>query len=367
VGSPRSGHAYTRARGLCRQVGDTPQLLSVLWGLSAFSTARAELQTAREQAEELFRLAQDAQDPTLLQRAHMQLGVPLVYLGEVAPARAHLEQGSALYDSQQHHAMAFHWGGADPGVQCRSYAAQALWLLGYPDQALQWSRAALTLAQELLHPFSLAYALSQAIVVHQLRREGRTAQEQEEEVIALCTEQGFPQLVAMGTILRGWGLAAQGRAEEGIAQMHQGLATTPRGTGLGRPPVLAQLAEAYWQTGQTEEGLQLLAEALTVLDETGERWWEAEVHRLKGELLLRRVMPDVYQAETCFQHALALARRQQAKSLELRAARSLARLWQQQGKRAAAYELLAPIYGWFTEGFDTADLQEARALLDALA
>jgi predicted ATPase len=263
--------------------------------------------------------------------------------------------------------LVFRWGGADPGVECRSYAAQALWLLGYPDQALQRSRAALTLAQELLHPFSLAYALSQAIVVHQLRREGRAAQEQVEEVIAFCAEQGFPQLVAMGTILRGWGLAAQGREEEGIAQMRQGLATTPRGTGLGRPPVLAQLAEAYWQTGQTEEGLLLLAEALTVLDETGERWWEAEVHRLKGELLLIQTIPDQTQAETCFQQALAVARQQQAKSLELRAAMSLARLWQQQGNRAEARELLAPVYGWFTEGFDTADLQEAKTLLETLA
>jgi predicted ATPase len=361
------GHAYTRARELCQQVGDTPQRFAVLWGLAAFYNARAALQTAREQAEDLLRLAQDAQDAVLLLQAHRSLGLPLLYLGEVAPARAHLEQGSALYDPQQHRSLVFHWGGADPGVVCRSYAAQALWLLGYPDQALQWSRAALTLAQELGHPFSLAFALSQALVVHQLRREGRTAQEQAEEVIALCTEQGFPQLVAMGTILRGWGLAAQGREEEGIAQMHQGLATTPRGTGLGRPPVLAQLAEAYWQTGQTEAGLHLLAEALTVLDETGERWWEAEVHRLKGELLRRQVMPDEDQAETCFHHALTIARRQEAKALELRTAMSLSRLWQQQGKRAEARQLLAPMYRWFTEGFDTADLQEAKALLEMLA
>ncbi len=160
-------------------------------------------------------------------------------------------------------------------------------MLGYPDQAQQRSHEALALARELSHPYDVVFALNQAVVLHQLRREGRAAYERAEEVLAFCTEQGFTQQLAMGTILRGWGLAAQGQVDRGIAQMHQGLAASQAaGIELGRAPVLAQLAEAYWHIGQTEEGLRLLAEALAVMDRTGERWWEAEVHRLKGELLL---------------------------------------------------------------------------------
>jgi predicted ATPase len=170
------------------------------------------------------------------------------------------------------------------------------------------------------------------------------------------------------TFDRGWALAAQGQDEAGIAQMHQGLAAIrAAGQGLGLSSRLAQLAEAYGKSGQAEEGLRLLAEALAHVDHIGERFWEAEVYRLKGELLLQQAVPDVPQAEACFQQALAVARRQQAKSLELRAAMSLARLWQQQDKRQEAYDLLAPVYEWFTEGFDTTDLQEAKALLEELS
>jgi predicted ATPase len=189
-----------------------------------------------------------------------------------------------------------------------------------------------------------------------------------QELMTFCAEKGFSQWVDMGTILHGWGLAVQGQGNAGIAQMRQGLLSSQNaGTKLGQAPVLAQLAEAYWRTGQTAAGLQALTEALAVMDTTSERWWAAETYRLRGELLLQQGVPDVSGAETCFQHALDIARQQHAKSWELRAATSLVRLWQGQDKRAEAHALLAPIYGWFTEGFDTADLQEARGLLDALA
>jgi predicted ATPase len=245
--------------------------------------------------------------------------------------------------------------------------AQALWMLGYPDQAQQRSDAALVLARKLSHPYSVVFALNQAVVLHQLRREGRAAFERAEEVMAFCMEQGFTQQLAMGTILRGWGLAAQGQADSGMAQMHQGLAASQAaGIELGRAPVLTQLAEICGHIGQTEAGLRLLAEALAVMDHTAERWWEAEVYRLKGELLLKQAVADEHQAETCFRQALDVAHWQEAKSLELRVATSLSRLWQRQGKRAAAYDLLAPIYDWFTEGFDTVDLQEAKTLLEEL-
>ena len=211
----------------------------------------------------------------------------MYWLGEFVSARANLEQGIALYDSQQHHSLVFLYGD-DPGVVSLSYAAVALWSLGYPEQALRRSHEALTLARELAHPFSLAFALSFTAMLHQYRWEGQAAQERAEAVIALSTEQGFPYWLTFGTILRGWVLAEQGQGEEGIAQIRQGMDTwRAAGTELRRSYYLALLAEAYGEVGQTEEGLRALAEALTVADKTGERFYEAELYRLKGELMLQ--------------------------------------------------------------------------------
>jgi predicted ATPase len=256
----------------------------------------------------------------------------------------------------------------DLGVWCLSYVPWPLWQLGYPDQALTRSNEAIILAQALSHPHSLAAALTYAAFLHCYRREEHATQERAEASMALASEQGLPFFVALGMFMRGWALAVQGQGEEGIAQLHQGLAAFRAvGLELGRSWHLALLAEAYGEGGQTEAGLTVLAEALAVVDKTGEeRYWEAELHRLKGELLLALSTDNTTEAEACFHQALDIARRQEAKSLELRAATSLSRLWQQQGKRADAYELLAPIYGWFTEGFDTADLQEAKVLLEEL-
>jgi predicted ATPase len=362
------GHAYARARELCAQIGDTSQLFPVLWGLWAFYAVRAEHQTACELGEQLLSLAQAAQAPLLFVVAHYTLGFTWFCRGAMTQAQSHLEASAALYDSHQHRSYAFLYGGQDPGVACRSYRAWALWLLGYPDQALQGMQNALALAHELSHPFSLVYALTYAARVHQLRREGPEAQAQTEAAMALATAQRFAQWLAQATILRGWALAEQGQGEEGIAQMRQGLATYgTTGAQVLRPYFLAMLARAYGTGGQAEEGRTALAEALAAVDKTGERLYEAELYRLQGEWLLARSWEHHAEAEACFRHALDLARGQQARSLELRAAMSLARLWRQQGKRAEARDLLGPIYGWFTEGFDTADLREAKVLLDALA
>jgi class 3 adenylate cyclase/predicted ATPase len=361
--------AYARAQELCQQVGETPQRFPMLWGLWRFYNNRAEYQRARALGEQLLRLAQQAHDPALLLEAHHALWATLLWSGEFTSARAHLEQGRALYDPQQHHAHARLYGGHDPGVCCRYHAAVSLWILGYPDQALQRMHEALTLAQTLAHPPSLASALDFATMLHQARREPHATHERAEALMALATEQGFAQQVAQATIMRGWALAAQGQEAAGTAQMRQGLAAhQATGTARQRPYYLALLAEASGSRGQTVEGLSLLAEALATGDRTGERGWAAELHRLQGELLLAQAgaRQRVPEAEVCFHQALDVARRQQTKSWELRAAMSLARLWQQQGKRAEAYELLAPIYAWFTEGFDTADLQEAKASLDEL-
>jgi predicted ATPase/class 3 adenylate cyclase len=369
--APEMLQAYARARELCQQAGDTPQLFQVLRGLWYFYLQRVELRTARELGEQLLTLAQHVGDPALLLEAHYALGNTVNYLGEFAAAQAHFAQGMALYDPQRHRSHAFRYG-QDPGVICRAYAGLTLWLLGYPDQALQRSHEALTLARELAHPFSLGFALYFAAFLHHFRREWHLTEERAAVLIALATEQGFALWGALGRFIRGWALterpaepvAGQRQVEEGMAQMQQGLAALRAiPAEVVRPYGLALLAKAAAKVGQVEEGLTLLAEALALTNDKEERRWEAELHRPKGEILLARFAEHYAEAETCFRQALNVARRQEAKSWELRAAMSLSRLWQQQGKRAEARELLVPVYGWFTEGFDTADLQDARALL----
>ncbi|HEV8718560.1 MAG TPA: adenylate/guanylate cyclase domain-containing protein [Candidatus Binatia bacterium] len=371
--APEVEQAYARARELCQQVGETPRLLQVLLGLEAFYFIRGKLQTARELGEQCLLLAQRMQDPARLLQAHYALGLTLVHLGELVFVREHIEQVIALYDSQKRRSRAVH----DPGVGSLSYAALALWPLGYPDQALKRSHEAIALAQELSHPFSLAVALDFAAWLHQFCRERQAAQERAEAAIAVSTEHGFPFWLAMGAIVHGWALVEGGQGEKGVAQIHQGLADyQATGAELGRPYFLALLAEAYGKVGQVEEGLSVPAEALAQVDKTGERYYEAELYRLKGQLTLQKfqVSGSEFQvqnspeseAEEYFLKAIEIARRQQAKSLELRAVVSLSQLWQQQGKQREAHSLLEEIYGWFTEGFDTKDLQEAKALLAEL-
>jgi predicted ATPase len=370
-GAQEVGQAYARARELCQQVGEDPQLFPVLFGLWRFYTVQGEQRTAREMAEQCLGLAQRLHDPALLLPAHFTVGGSLYCLGEMASARPHLEQGIALYNPQEYRSLAFHYG-MDLGAWCLSYASWVLWLLGHPDQAQRRAHEALTLARDLSHPFSLAATLVYVTITYSLiRREGHAIRERAEAAVALASEQGFPQWLALGTFLRGWALAAQGLDEEGFTQMRQELAAF-RATGarIGVTWNLAYLAAAYGKLGQVAEGLSVLAEALALADTTGERMWEVELYRLQGELLQKAtsgVQKAVMTPEACFQQALTVARHQEARSLELRAAMSLSRLWQQRGKRAEAYNLLAPIYGWFTEGFDTADLQEAKALLEELS
>jgi predicted ATPase len=294
--------------------------------------------------------------------AYRFLGQALFEAGEIAPARAHYAQGMALYElrfhpQQQQHDPIFH----DAGARCPGFAARPLWYLGYPAQSLARIQQALSLAQELSRPYVLGMMLIRAACIHQYRREVQAVRERAETAMTLCGEHGFAQWLVMGTHMRGWALAMQGQAEEGIAQMCQSLATwRAMGLEVYRPYFLVLLAEAYGTADQSEAGLTVLAEALVHVDTTGQRVYEAELYRLKGTLLLARSGDRHREAEVCFRQALDVARRQQAKSLELRAAISLSRLWQQQGKQAEARQLLTEIYGWFTEGFDTADLQVPR-------
>jgi predicted ATPase len=382
--APETERAYTRAQDLCRQVGETPQLFPALRGLWQVYTAQGKVRTGHELCEQLFSFAQRIQDPALLLEAHYALGVALHFLGEFVPAREHLEQSIALYDPRQYHSLASLYG-QDPGVLGLSHVSRALWSLGYPGHALKRSHEALALARQLSHPQSLALALFAAGLLRYFRGEGQAAQEQAEALIALSSEQGFPFQLAAGTMVRGWALAEQGRGEEGIAQMSQGLSALQTiGAVLPRVVWSGPLAESHGEIGRPEEGLTLLTEALALVDETGARFHEAEGYRIKGELLLQSRQVKTSQdksavinpqsptsnpqteAEACFLKAIEIARRQQAKSWELRSVISLARLWQQQGKKEEAQQTLAEIYNWFTEGFDTKDLQEAKALLEEL-
>jgi predicted ATPase len=364
--APEVGALYTAARQRCAQLDAPHQLFPVLRGLWNHAYVRAELQTAHTLGEQLLSVAHHVQDPAMLVAAHRDVGATAFQRGAVAAAHRHFAQGIALDDSQQHRAAVFRHG-QDAGVLCRSYAAAALWHLGYPDQAWARIQEAVTLAHQLAHPFSLTVALGEAAMFHQCRREGPATQERADATLVLATAQGFLHWRARGAVLRGWALAQQGQAQEGLAQITQGLRDY-RATGaqLALPHYLALLAEAYGIMGHPDAGMKVLNEALGLMDHTGVRLWEAELYRLKGALLVQQSAATHREAATYFQHAMAIAQNQQAKSWELRAATSLARLWQQQGRRAEAYDLLAPMYDWFTEGFDTADLQEARALLEEL-
>jgi predicted ATPase len=367
LGAPEVEQAYARARELCEQLGDRPELFAALYGLWINHLLRAQLRTASELAERLLQRAQSAHDTTLLMYARFALGNTLSWMGELLIAREHLEMASFLYDREGHETLAFRYGGIDAGVSCLLIAAWTLWHLGYPDQALKRGNEALPSAQMLAQPFSIAFAELFFGILRQYRREGRAAQEAAEDVMALSAEHGFTYWLALATILRGWAMTEREGSEAGIEQIQQGLAAI-RATGseLNRPYFLCLLAQACLETARLDDGLIALSEALAGADEHEDRHYEAEIHRLKGELLLRQDYSNALEPQRCFRRAIEIARRQNAKSLELRATTSLARLLATQGNRDEARTMLADIYGWFTEGFDTADLKDAKALLEEL-
>jgi predicted ATPase len=368
--APAAEPAYSRARELCPREPDAAPLFPVLWGLWLFHKVRSELPRAREMAEQLFALARRLNDPDLALQAQQALGLTALCRGEPAAALRHVEQVATLYDPNRHRTHAFLFG-QDPGVICKAYGAVALWLLGYPDAAERQSNAAIGMSHEL-SPTSQAVALHFAAMLHQLRRDGPRTRACAEASGAIAAEHGFSFWRAGGAVMSGWALAAGGAAAEGLGRLRQGLADWhATGSVTYRTYYLGLLAEVLAEQGQAEEAGRLLDEALALVQQTDERLYEAELHRLRGELLrsgpaapgpaaLQRVEED-------FCRALDIARRQQAKSLALRAAMSLAQLGQSRGRPEEGRELLAEVYGWFTEGFDTRDLQEARALLEQLA
>ena len=365
VAAAETMHAYVRARELCQQRQETPPL-SVLWGLWYFYNGRGEHGPARELADELLAQARVSTDRTFGLVAHRAAGNTAYHIGDLTACQAHLEQGMALYVPELHGPLMFQYG-QDIAVTCRAWCSLALWLLGYPDRARECSRQALVIAQTAAHLPSTAYALIWAAMLHRFCRDDEAAQRCAAEGIALCSEHGFSVYLAWATSVSGSVLSHRGEVEEGLSRARKGMALlSATRVGATIPYHMSMLAEACARAGQCEEGLDLLAEALAMAEAKGEHNYRAEIFRLRGEIAMQRNPDRSQDVEACFEQAIAIARGQQARSLELRATTSLARFWLRKGRAAEAGTLLAPIYGWFTEGFDTADLKEAKALLDHL-
>jgi len=362
-----TGKAYARARRLCELLNDTPNLLKALWGEFVHHHVRAETNRSHRVAEELLDLAGRQNDTATLVAGHRAVGDSCLHRGELSSARAHLERGLALYDPAQHRSLTVLFA-ENARVAMLSFLSLTLGLLGFADQAQVRSRESLAEARELSHPISLAFALSVACRLHFVLDDPRTVRLRADELIALTTEQGFAFFLAMGTAYRGWTLAEAGDAEAGMDLLRRGIeGFQASGAAWILPFYLAQLATAHAKMGRPEDGLGRLSEAVALTEKSGVRWFEAELLRHRGELL-RTAHPDAEaEAEAGFCRAITIARRQGAKLWELRAATSLARLWRDQSKRDEARATLAPVYRWFTEGFDTLGLKEAKALLDELS
>jgi predicted ATPase len=359
--------ASARAFELSRRIAvEKPAHFHALVGIYVCCQVRGDPYRSLEVAEDALKFAERCSDPILLGIAHWLTGNALLWLADLDGARRHLEEGLAFCDPERDRAEAVRYG-FDSGTACHSFLGRVLWHLGFPDQGLVHAEAAIAAARAAAHPYSEAWALAWAAALHQLRGEARLCRERAEAALTIATEQVMPFFVAHGMVLGGWTLVKEGQSEEGLAKLRDGIgAYRAIGARIEHPHWLALSADACRETGRIEEGLSILNEALSEVEETNIRCYEAELKRIEGELLLAPGGSDEIRAAASFREALAIARAQQAKSFELRAALSLARLWWRQGKSEAARDLLAPVYGWFTEGFDTADLREAKELLEAL-
>jgi predicted ATPase len=363
--APETGYAYARARELWEQLCSPSEFLHIPYGQSLNHVFRGQLDLAQRLDEDLLRLSRQRSDSSGLFLGHASFGRTLLFRGRFALSRSHFEEGLALFDPILYRSL-LHHAGPHPRVSALQYLGIDLFCLGYPCQALVLSNAAIAEARRLAHPPSLAASLAVAAGLFLLTEDNAALEEQADQLIAVATEQGFPRWHAQGTICRGWVKVKNGEVSEGISLLRTG-SKAYRATGslLWMPHYFALLARACEIAGRIEEGVTLLDDASAVAEQTGERLVTAELNRHKGRLLLRQGHSEA--AEEQYLEALSIAQEQQAKLWELRAATSLARLRRDQGRRTAAHDLLAPVYGWFTEGFDAPDLKEAKALLDELA
>ena len=368
--TPEMGESMTRAREICEEIGESPQLFPVIWGLWAYYLVGAELQEARQMAEKTLRLAQSAKDPVLLVGAHYAMGTSLQFLGELAAGHEHLERAIALDDPKQHRSYSSLYN-LNLGIYSLSETVATLWQLGYPDQSRRRLDETLTMAQQDRDPRSLAQIQWFAAFFYQVCRNAQKTQEYAEICIAHCNEHGIAQERDWVATPLGWAMVEQGLVTAGIAQMRGSLSTLrARRSDSAFIFSAGLLVEALTKEGEIEEGLTVVATALDLVLRTGQRTHEAELYRLKGELLIMQAEGSttlLSEAESCFQQAIEIARAQSAKSFELRAVMSLSRLYEKQGKKEEACRILSEIYGWFTEGFNTADLKEAKMLLEGMS
>jgi predicted ATPase len=366
IPDPEGEKVLTRARELCERTGKTTQLGRVVGELAVFPYVRAEHRRARELGEDALRMARQAEEPLLSALAHWHLGYVSFALGGFAVARDHLREVIRFYRPRTHHQPFVYLRGSDAGVGALAYDACCLWCLGYSQQALKRSQEAVALARDLNHTFSLIDVLCfGGCLFHGLRRDAESMKRFAEELMPLSKGLGSQSFWGTGTCYWGDALTMLGQVEEGIAQMLSGIAERRSiGVRCYSSGILGALAEAQAKEGRLEEALLTLLEAFELVEETSERYYESELHRLKGELLFAQ--GDTTEAQTSFQKAIDIARGQQAKSWELRATTSLARLWQAEGRNDEARQALAETYDWFTEGFDSPDLLAARALLKRL-
>ena len=363
--TPEVGSVYGKAQELCERLGTTPEVPQVFWGLWTFHALKAEISTAVGIAGEFLRLVERVPYPGGAMRGHWAMEITSTHQGNFRVALEHFDTALSLYDPGQDGDIVV--DALNPGVAMRCFAGWCLWFIGQPDRALVRIEQAVALARDLSEPHGLAHALNFAAVLHQLRRERPKAQQYADAAQALAAEHGLVFYGAMAQIVRGWAQIGRGNDHHAAEQMRQGLAAWQRtGAQLMRPHFLALLAEACSPTGREDQGLRLLDEALALAESTGERMYKSEICRLRGERLLRgaRGSANVAAAEACFEQSLAVARQQEALSLELRAALSLARLRRDGATHVPARDLILPIYERFEEGFDTVDLREARDLLD---
>jgi class 3 adenylate cyclase/predicted ATPase len=362
--APETGHAYARARELWEQLGSPSEFLQVPHGQSHYHALRGELDLAQRMDEDLLRLSLQRNDSAGLVLGHFSTGQNLILRGRFALSRSHFEEVVALYDPISHRPLV-RQAGVQPLVISQAYLGIILFCLGFPDQALARGSAAVIEARRLAHPPSLAVTLAIVLRLLSLVGDDAVLNERAEQLVAVTIEQGFPQMRAMGAIYRGWVKVKNGDLADGISLLRSG-STAYRATGADAfmPYFIALLASACEIAAQIDEALTLLDEALQTVDRTGEHWFTAELNRFKGRLLLRQGHSEA--AEELYRKALSVARGQEAKLWELRAAASLARLWHNQGHLAEARDLLALVYAWFIEGFDTPDLKDAKALLDDL-
>jgi predicted ATPase/DNA-binding winged helix-turn-helix (wHTH) protein len=367
-GSLEVERAYLVACELCERLNESHQLFPVLFNLRSFYLVRGEIMRAHELSKQLLNLAQTENDTDHLIEAHLALGNSSALLGILVPGRIQFEQALQLYDPKQHRSHISLYG-LDPAVFCLARISWLLWHLGFPDQALQRIEETINLAKEVRHPQSLAVALLHASDIQYFRHEWRSAQLSAEEVAKLCAEHGFAGLLGQADTHAGQAVARRGYPEEGMAQVQKGLnAMQAAGGVLFQAYFLGSLARACGAAGRSGDGLKAVAEAHTIISKTGERLYESELWRLKGELLVQVNRLDLGdEAEECFLKAIEISRQQEAKAWELRSTTSLARLLRDTGRANEARKTLTEIYNWFTEGFDTGDLKDAKALLDELS